>query len=566
MNRRNLEKLLMIVLTGWCFFMVMRATGLMQDDFWYQRQYIDRFDGDPLANYWNFRFIHEDYITTWGQALESCGNHYLYHDNARMANNLRLMANMVPEWVTDLLSALMLVTLAAGIIKLTSRRISLTPMAWGGSLALIFLYPTWEHAMLCTDFLMNYLWAMALLTAAALAVIAGPRGWKFAAAMAFCFFAGTMHEGMSVPVICGIACHLIQQRKKTVPRQWALTAAMAAGAAIIIFSPALLRRFNETMDNLGADHSVLKDLVKAIALDQPAMLLTGTALIIHAIRRGLRQTMTLMKDSLPLLTTIAVGFFITAYITAAYRALWPADMALAILTVRAVSRSFRSHMVLRPAGWALTLCICGWLGMLATWQQTSTRNQEALIEVAAASDEKIIYFDLIDANRYPFIALDMITGAGIDFNELKSALGTVHSLEEADSSVVLPERFRGTPLDSLPLVPGDARLRGSYPFFYSENGKLNLDGNSLYIDYGAPYSLEGCSPFSYCILSQWMKNFRTFVSGIDPRLAEVYETPVAVTTEMRKRGLSDRDTVWFYILQKIPRHNLSRRINAINLR
>lgn len=566
MNRHNLEKLLLAALTGWCFFMLMRATGPMQDDFWYQRQYINRFDGDKEANYWNFRFIGEDYITTWGQALESCKNHYLYHDNARMANDIRLMANMVPEWVTDLLSALMLVVLTAGIIKLASRRISLSPMAWGGTLLLIFIYPTWEHAMLCTDFLMNYLWAMALLTAAALTVIAGPRGWRLAAGTAFCFFAGTMHEGLTVPIVCGLVCGLIQHRKNASPRQWLLTAAMAAGAALIVFSPALLDRLHDDVVVRGQEFSVPRALAKGIILDWPALLLTTATVFLHAVRQGRRPTATLLRDSLPLLATAAVSYLITGFTLSAERALWPADIALAILTVRAISRSHRNSAILRPAGWALTLTVSGWLGMVATWQAMSTRNQQALIELAAGTTEKILYFDLIDANSYPFIALDMITGAGIDVNELKSALGSVRGLEDGDKHVVLPERFRGMPLDSLPLVPGDARLRGTYPFFYSENGKLNSHDSSIYVDYGAPYSLDGCSPFSFCFISQWMKYIRSMVSGIDPRLTEVQETPVAVTAEMRNRGISDRDTVWFYLFQKIPRHNLSRKINAINLK
>lgn len=560
-----LQNFLLVTLTVSAFFLVTRATGLMQDDFWYQRQYVDRFDGEKFQNLSNFFNIHEDYITTWGQAFESCVNHYKFHDNGRMANNLRLLSNMIPEWSVDLLSALMLALLAGALLRLALPGRRFSPMGWGMTLLFIFLFPTWEHAMLCADFLMNYLWSGALVAAASVTIAHKPlRGGRLWMAFALCLFAGTMHEGFSVPALAGLAIWLLMHKGGSA-RRWMLWGAMAAGAAFVLFSPATFDRILFLNDAKHYEASARFVMVGHCLAEQSVGIVLCSLLWVWCFFRCRSRAMRFLVESFPLLAVIVVSITITVMTVAAERALWAAGLAFVILAVRLVFITLRRTVASYPLGWALTLAVCAWLGMLSTWQLQSTRNQEALVELYRSNPEaRILYFDLVSAHSYPAISNDMITGAGIDVNELKSALGSVRGREITDSIAVLPERFRGIPLDSLPLVAGSAGLRGSYPFYYSERGRVDL-GGSVIVDYGEPYSAPGSVPFSDNPLSRAAKRLRSFFSGYNSGQLAIWTTVIPVTDEMRRQGISDRDTVWFYCLSKLPPHARSREIKAINM-
>lgn len=557
--------LLSATLTAWCFFMLMRATGPLCDDYWYQRQFVDCSDGNFSNNFHHFRNLGEDYITTWGQALNSCVNHYFYFDNARMANNFRLLSNMIPEWLTDLLSSLMLVILVWAIIRIAGRRASAA--TWGTVLTLVFLYPSWAFPMTGCDFLMNYLWSSALLLLSYHIITRDCRGTRFGAAVALCLLAGTMHEGLGAATLCGVACYLIQHRSNATRRQWTLAAAMAAGVAFVTFSPALAMRVT-TQSVLAQDSTFISMLIRNIIDNQPAPALTLAVLVAVWIKRGWTTLKSLLQEVLPLIIMIAASYAITAFANAQPRALTLANLAFVIISLRGIAcaATWSNRRAINALGWTVTLAVGGWLGMLATWQEFINISKEKLLEAVAHTDSDLIYCDLSDSRQLPAIAMRMIGGLGSNnMNEIRNIIGSIRGMERAENSVVLPEKYRGIPFDHWPPVPGNAHLRGSLPLFYSEDGPLDFDDNFL-VEFDKPGTDPMASPFSYSPIHQWVKDLRSAASGIDQGVTQAHFIKMPVTDEMKRQGLCNADTVWFYFFFDLPLHNVSRKINAINLR
>lgn len=557
----KLTRFILIALTAWCFYLLMHATGSLQDDFWYQREYVDISGGNHSENYNYFRSVNGDYITTWEQAINSCKNHYLYHDNARMANNIRLISNLAPDWVSDLLTSLMLVLLVGGLIKAARPSQSITPGLWGIALVLTFLYPWWQHPMLSMDFLMNYLWSAAFGVWAWIVIVNKPTKRRLWYLIPFCLFAGTMHEGFSVPIIAGLGTYLIINRKDSTLPQWMLLGSMTLGAAFIIFSPALLWEVSLRFQNSG---HIKSSLFSTLSKETLNLIIYALILIILRLRSETPVFIKYLKESFPLFVVFISALIICGVSSAEIRALWIGDLALAIISLRAIIIAFPSlsDNGVQIGGWITTLAICCWFGMLSIWQGAASRNLQSLIDTARKSGD-VIYFDLLTNDNFPFLSFNMVGGTS-DVNEIQSALASISGLKRAKEKVVLPEKYRGIPFDSIPGMPGSAGLHGERFIYFYSGVKLSEKGELFNILYGDPGSNPDANKYSYSFLSKFLKRIRRRFSGIPDSYMDASAIPVAVTDEMRRSGICDKDTAWFYGFHFMPPHYNSCRIEAID--
>lgn len=558
---KYLTPILLMALTVWCFDLLMLATGPQQDDFWYSRNYPDAFNGDHELNFDYFRSISGEYLTTWKQAIESCKNHYLYHDNARMANNLMLISNLAPEWLVDFVSAIFLVLLVWGIIRAACPRQKITPLLWGASLLIVFLFPWWEHPMICADFMMNYLWSTTILIWAWIAITGNPHKRQLWYLIPFCVFAGTMHEGLSASMIAGLFVYLILNRHESNGCRWILFGAVVFGPVFIIFSPALLWEFSRRM---AREHNLIRLTLRILGIEYLNLTITAIALFVLRKRAGSFEFRKFLKGCLPFFVIVLVNYAVCFFSVADPRALWVGDIALAVVTMRAFIEissglSTKTGMV---CGWISTLTVCAWFGMLSVWQAAASRNLRDLIETAKNSGD-VIYFDLLSLDQFPFLNFNMICGI-TDINEITSALGSIDGLDKAMHKVVLPEKFRDIPFDSLPGVSGSARLRGeNLLYFYSP--EFHSDRFAHFdITYGGVGSLPGANPYSHSRLSLIFKKIRSSVSRIPDTYLDATLIPIVVTDDMKRRGICESDTAWFYGFHFIPTHYVSCKVEAID--
>lgn len=563
LRRNTLQNLLLVAVTAALFFMFMRVTGPLGEDYRYQRQYVDRFDGDAEANSMNFRFMREPVISNCEEAFQSCVNHYRFHDNARMANNICFFANLIPEWSTDLISSFMLVLMIGCMARIGWGAIN--PVSWGTALCLAFLFPYWKYPMTGIDFLINYLWATAMLLAAYVVVTGRWRisGRWFAPAALLCFFAGTMHEGLAVAVEAGILCFLIQQRGSVKRRQWFLFAFLCLGTALIVFTPSLLSR----VAIAAADTREYTPQLYLVNNPLP-ILFTAFFLFLILITRTRSVLGRFVIDTLPLWCMIVVSLVLATWTRAELRSMFLADIAAAIICVKALCEVVENHFcktTFYAWGWVCTLSVCGWLGMLSTWRQYIDPFKNKLIELARVSTDRLIYCDVPDSRHFPAISFGIVGNIGNEFaiDEMLMT-GSINGMDEKNPYLVLPERFRDIPFNQLPAVPGNARLRGSLPFFYSQDGKPDLS-KRVVIEYGTPYSDPEAVPFSHSPFHQAYKALRSAISGLPQGLAEARCISFPVSAEMKRKGICRDDTAYFIYFYDIPPEKISCRIKAIDI-
>ena len=403
-------------------------------------------------------------VSTPGDVVESVRNHYLYFGNARLANDMAFAFNLFPNWLADFVSASMFVVLIV-MISLFGFGRKLSPMRIMTTVVCSALFLTWSGRMLLCDYLMNYLWAGAI-TLGWLWLLIRRKSVSLWLMIPLSFVAGGMHEVFSVSfglsaLVMTVMDRRLHNRKVIVPLAVFFSAAFA-----IIFSPSLLSRME--MSGVGTfSHTVSFGILAHGLLNYAAPIVILLVLLLLAVRSSGDVRRRLTNSTVPFVAAILGNFAIfMATFNVTGRVAWPANIAAIIILMRIIGA-----LGVRPARWMRISLRAGmvlwvmFVGVITVAQAKLNLKMQDFRRVISESEGKsIVYFDEPADWSMPFFVSEYLDTHS--HHVMQEALSNRTGLLKP----VVATKYCGMPLDSIPLIPGTARLRGQYPWFVTDAG------------------------------------------------------------------------------------------------
>ncbi|GEM_PF-2658401 len=359
-----------------------------------------------------------------------------------------------------------------------------------------------------------------------------------------------MHEAFAV-ALCAFVFFdwLLNRRASRFP-----LAAAALIAGVVLFELLFLGTGGRVADVSFARDEIIQyyvwnkvRLVRDFAPVFVSLLLFGALLIF--LPRGKKGAF--FRRYAPFAGAMAVGLFSTILLRSVGRGAWAVEIFGCILLVRLagelpwprkIGTAVKAFFTILAGAYAF------WLSELCAWQYRSTCGTEAVYRDLSPRGKAtgIAYADRVYAADMPFYLMDFTVPVDEKNFCNNFFVAAYFSASYAPGILVLPERYRDIPVDSLPALPGTAVFRGEPPYLVSDypyTGRVRLKG--------AEY-LEGHNP-----LAPAMAGLKQRIFGIPADEAEPMVSTVPFVAQ-------DSTVRYFLTIYQLPLSFRNRRIAAVD--
>lgn len=360
-------------------------TPVVGDDLWYTVTVGDAEGLEAMKRVWS----------------EIC--RHWYFDTGRLANIMNLpFLTVIPKWVFGILcGALMWVVIRMSRSLIQASPCSMRAMIMVFGIAIIL---PWLDNMYSVVFALNYFWTGAMTLVSVIFMFRTMRGWKprpfvFYAGIVVCIFAGWMHEGFSVPVLCGIPVYWLLSGREKSWRALMPAGAFAMGAFLIFVSPAFRNSLSDAIPCIKGFSRM--DAFLSITVFNCCYYIFILIMAITFAVRKIRQR--LLSDSLSLAvlmfilisTTVSTVIFITYY--DGPRMGWYSQLFCCIGIL--ICARFYPMRLYQIWGVVWSVVICGFIAVnfIASISKQSELRDEyhAVVNLYGASPDGKVFYDII---------------------------------------------------------------------------------------------------------------------------------------------------------------------------
>lgn len=406
--------------------------------------------------------------------------------NARLSNLLYIVVQLLPVAVVKFICGLLCAGMYLGLLFLgipAERRRN----PWLVTLVtLLFwvLFP-WDDFMQSSDFVFNYplpsvavlLWLYFYRRAdglspwgkVGLALLTVPVAW--------------LHEAFTVPLGAYVFLDwLLRGRRSWYPLLLeAIMVSVVLGMSAIGSSTRLEGYVFSASVILGSLRAGLFHFLKGMSIALLSLFLIGTVAL---LRRG-SERRRFVQVFFPCAGAILCGIAVCIVLRTYERAAWGLDLFVCLALTGLVSEAkVLPRVGVAPA--AVFAVLAGgyafWLSSLCVWQYRSTEGTYALyraLEPRGGRGFGPVYVDRVYSRDLPFYLMGLNVPVD-ERNKYNNYTIANYFTRGRDVGVlVLPEKFRGVPIDSMPGIPGNAGARGEAPFYILDRpyeGCLSLTG------------------------------------------------------------------------------------------
>ena len=553
---RKILTVIVVVVAALGFASWRACSGVIGDDLWYSYTFMSDDEVKALGGWAKTCVDGVDCflgkpIETWGEVFSSIKNHYLYWDNARMANSLTLAANMFPRWLVDLLHGAVFGLGVCLLLSLACPRWKERPLLAVCVVFLIWMAWPWYDMKSSSCFFFNYLWS----STAALGYIYllykekdhdGSLRYRVLF-LATALFTSLIHEAATGALSAAVFCYLVLHKgNKT---QWLSLGVLILGFCVLYFSPSMQSRIHDLgwLKEPNYDYiSVLRFYVFPIWIMYVYLALFG----IMVLRRGIRWGLSSIRDNIIYWVLALVPFVV--YVSGSVAGTWPRVIWLTyvgftLLLVQLVT-SFKIPGRLAKASFVtatgLTALLVLFYVDLTTAQYRLTVEYKRIEKVLAADPGKNLYFADVSypgANHWwvNHIVTGFIFKEAI-FQNIPYQRITHRNVK--DTFIFVSPKFNGK---EMPAIPGSAGLKGKYPIYLSTKDygralpmdvKLEFPDSAKFFQKNAPMGV-----FRYW----WNPRYSSDVE------VEMWILRVKVpnTPRMKKAFNMEGDTLFFYRME-----------------
>lgn len=426
-----------------------------------------------------FWFVTEAPVTTFGDALTSMLNHFLYV-NGRLANLLAFpLLNFTPRPLLMLFcaGAIALMLWMIYVCSLHGRR---RPLLWTASgVFLLWTALPWFEYMQSFIFQINYVPPSVLM----LAVVSLSRrgsmlhGRRFVWLALLTFVAGWWHEGFAIPLGMALFIAALLRPHRRGARML-LVAILVLAVVTALLSGTASRLEHNISNILMIRYQFFRVLISLWPL---ALALAVMALCRLRCERLLWKSF--FRRVLPLYVAAVAWIPCALIVSSTYRALWPSYLfsvvvimdGLAVLLRRKPAR-LPSRAGMLAATVAVAIYVL-WGADLTSQAIDSGRRLRALFAAAesAPREDGVIFADICMNEQMPWWNLGM-TGESAVMESFGNMTFASRFGYRPERVMILPARLRGKTFDQWPAVSADGSIRGVYPL-YASRRNFKSDSN-----------------------------------------------------------------------------------------
>lgn len=506
------------------------------DDYYYFFTYCDR----PGIG---FLTPSDQPITTFGQAIDSFNLHYLGF-NSRMANLFMYLSNILPTEIRDIICGVLIVTmLALIIISACGKRGLMSPLTVTSASTLMWIMLPWHDNLVSIDFQINYvlcvlpvLWFLYIY----LYKISSVSRKLLIGTGFIAFFAGSMHEGMSIPALTAtIAVYTFYPADRK--RRLALMIPFIVGVAVCLGPGTFRRLFYGGEMNFDIAHYP-QFVTRAISGLWQWLMPIG-AMFYLAARRGWNTAAKLTAAEWPWMLMAIVNFVIGLLVLRMDRTLWMMDISLIVVTLKLLSgHNAMKQSVKLTISVVLAALNLTFISGLCVEQNKYANDQQFSIDMITEKKCRAIYTNLPLEDNAPWWTL------GIPHRyDGRDDIAQFTFSSAMDTSIetfypILPAKLIGKSFEQWPEIAGDNPFRGEYPNLYCS------DSISAEISITVGEPLQSMNPVNRLI---------TLVAG-HPKATHVKLYPIMLWD-------GDSGKIYKYSIQALPRTIKSRRFISLDM-
>lgn len=294
-------------------------------------------------------------------------------------------------------------------------------------------------------------------------------------------FVALFHESFTIPLGCFVFVDaILHGRSKGGSWRWVVWALLVICVISMFYSGSGRRMDDYDWSWSMYYRRLMWDKVK-LAFGLIPSLLGLIALALTPIFRKRIPESDWRNILLPAAGAIVGGNLVCIVLLFFGRANWGADIFSAIIILRILSYfSFP-----RTAGRLITvgfiILYAWWLAGIVSWQQRTTAYYDAIsreLSPRGSSPFSTVFVPTVHADSLPFYLLDIPAPITENPTFNNTTLARYWTCGRDREILILPERFRGIPADSMPAYPGNAHFRGEWPYIFIDRpfkGHLSVE-------------------------------------------------------------------------------------------
>lgn len=430
-----------------------------------------------------WRLYGEEYKTA-GEVWIGIKGHFL-ENSSRLSNLLYIVVQLLPLKVVKAVCGLSVFAMFFGLFRISvSRRregqawllVVFTLLFW-------YVFPWWD-SMQAGVFVFNYPMACALcvLFLWLYRRILNFRTGQYVLFCLYSLFLGCYHEGFAIAMGTYVFLDALLRRDSW--RRWVVWAIFVAAVVSILFTGTYVR-----MEADAGGLSLIERLSISMSMIPFKTIFCAIALVLSSVtgivcfRRGRWAEL----HKLIVVCGVMVGQFVMCTLLNIYaRAMWGADM-FAVIAILLSLQCLVGEGAIRGLFWkgllmAFAGLYCFWLVELVVWQRRTLALNNALVVQLSprySYQFNVLYGPEVHKDWVPSYLLDIPSPMFEVSSSQVDAFSWYWISPMNRGLAILPERYVGLPIDSLPEFGGNAGVRGVWPYILFEKpyeGFLKVEG------------------------------------------------------------------------------------------
>lgn len=446
-NNASVIVVTLIMIMGITFSLLFYFTPALSDDLEYLLPYKNSLGEISFS----FNTFLEQFIQEW------------HENNIRLVNMLfPIMATTLPRWIICALSGVMVVIFLTLVIKLSnislSRILPATIMV-----AMIVLILPWWDSIAVMDYAFNYVWGSAIgLSFVYVFFNKKSKQDNLFFPLILSLFTGLTHEGLSIPLVCGLLMYIVFNIRQVSKKQWLMLLLLVIGLMLLMTAEGKTARSEPTFNRS------LNTWIFRLVYHNPMLIILCFVAIIAWWRNGIKFIAEILhKPLLCYIIASIIVYLISVSVFLTARVAWYGTLfsIIAIFNIWNDYIAKDKFGVSYKAGlYSIIIAIILIAHMVVTDVYAyKVREQTRYITKEYVKEpEKTIYYDFIDEQTVPIFALGKVKASNWTYDWELKCFSRYYGNENQPIKVV--------PVSVLDFDESKAvKLKGNNPFYIYKN-------------------------------------------------------------------------------------------------
>ncbi len=467
-SKASIIVVLLIIAIGITFALLFYFTPAVSDDLEYLLPYKNSV-GEVNFSFMTFL---DQFIKEW------------HENNVRLANILFvLMSTTLPRWLICALSGTFVAVFCTLAIILSNIKISRILPATLIISSIVLLLPWWD-SIAVMDYTFNYVWCTVLgLFFVYVFFRKNKKREMMFLSMLLSFVVGGFHEGLSIPLICGLLLYVLFNFSQISKKQWLMLLLLGMGLILLMTAEGKTSRSEPTFDR------PLGTWIFLLVYHNPMLIVLGIVAIIAWCKNGIKFIAEIVhKPAFAYIIASVVAYFISVSVFLTARVTWFGTI-FSIIAIFGIWNDYiaknKFGVSLKAGLWSILIVaiLIGHMIIVDVYACKVNEQTEFITQEYVKAPDSIIYCEFLDERTVPVLALGKVKASNWTYNWEIKCFSEYYGNEEQLVKVV--------PVSVKDFDEKKAqKLKGNNPFYLYNNHVLASvdslkDGDVFLMDFYA---------------------------------------------------------------------------------